>query len=124
MNPDDDSEWPLDGKADGPATELILEELRHIREALDTIEEAVAPSPNEEDQLPRKYRVLRDVYERGGVVPKEEWHEIGREHGYDDARGLAGLFAHGTIVRMISGNRVALTERAEENLIEKGIVEG
>lgn len=63
--------------------EVSVERLKQLLDAGGT--EALDPT----------YRVLRDVYRAGGIVSRERWQEIGREHGYDDARGLAGLFAHG-----------------------------
>ena len=91
--------------------EASLESLKQLLDAGDTTE------------LKPKYRVLRDVYRAGGIVSRDRWQEIGREHGYDDARGLAGLFAHGKWVEKIMDDQVALTDYAAEKLQETGIVE-
>jgi hypothetical protein len=76
-----------------------------------------------DDEPSPKYRVLRDVYEEGGIVSRDRWQEIGRDHGYDDPRGLAGLFAHGKWVEKIMDDQVALTGHAAEELERMGILD-
>lgn len=99
--------------------DAILEEIETIEASLAHVKRELQGDAADVDP---KFEVFADVYEEGGVVSRERWHEIGREHGYDDMRGLAGLFAHGKWVEKIVGDQVALTEDAERRLESMGFV--
>lgn len=70
----------------------------------------------------RRCHVLVEVYNRGGVIPADDWYRIGADLGYD-RRGLGGFFTGNepTMVA-IAGNRHALSpsgrREAEEYLEE------
>jgi hypothetical protein len=99
--------------------DAILEEIEVIEASLERMKRELQGDAADVDS---KFEVFADVYEEGGVVSRERWHEIGREHGYDDPRGLAGLFAHGKWVEKILGDQVALTADAERQLEAMGLV--
>lgn len=50
----------------------------------------------------RRALVLAEVAKRGGKVTKEEWKQIGVQHGYD-ARGLGGFFVGEASIQEQSG---------------------
>jgi hypothetical protein len=92
---------PTDRADAAAAAAAIRAELPKLRTALVRIEEAVEQLPREaprasvERERPERYfRVLVDVYERGGRhgITRELLGEIGERHGYD-RRGLGGFFA-------------------------------
>lgn len=82
-----------------------------------------------EEVQKRKVRVYRRIYEEGGEVSKEQFHEIGEEEGYDDKRALGGLFAWQDKearlkkVEKMSGTEIVLTPAGVEYLKKKGAIE-
>ncbi|MFX1566692.1 MAG: hypothetical protein ACFFCH_11950, partial [Promethearchaeota archaeon] len=39
----------------------------------------------------RYWKLLLDLWKRGGIVSKEEFHEIAKDAGYNDLRALGGF---------------------------------
>jgi len=92
-----------------------LEVLLSKVEELETLLENAAAEPP--DYLKAKLKVLMKVKKEGGIIDKnklrEYWVSLGR-----DSRGFGGLFqGYGKLVS-IAGNKVALSQEAEE-LIEE-----
>jgi hypothetical protein len=99
------------------AASAIRGELPKLRAALERIEEAVeqlpreAPRPAVARERPERYfRVLIDIYERGGRhgITRDLLGEIGERHGYD-RRGLGGFFAGDRAPLRFVSDRARLT---------------
>jgi len=99
------------------AAAAIRAELPKLRAALARIEEAVEQLPREgpraavaRERPERYFRVLVDVYERGGRhgIARDLLGEIGERHGYD-RRGLGGFFAGDRAPLRFVADRARLT---------------
>jgi hypothetical protein len=80
------------------------------------------------DRQSKKVRVMKKIYDEGGTVTQEQFHEIGEEVGYDK-RGLGGLFAwKGKGARLqkvekMDSTEIVLTKKGINYLKKKGAIE-
>ena len=96
----------------------LLQEVAGIEASLERIKQIIEPH-----EIHPKWLIFRDMYNEGGVVSRERWHELGRKYGYTDTRGLAGLTAFGKWVQRVAGNKFALTNDAIAELQKRGLIE-
>jgi hypothetical protein len=84
---------------------------RRIRNDLDALitqlESETSGRPEAPPHLLRRYQVLREVEDAGGVLSGESWRALGQAYDFD-ARGLGGFFVgNGSMEK--DGNDRALT---------------
>jgi hypothetical protein len=106
---------------------ILTEVKEEMNELLDEkIEELTGE--NAQDRQSKKVRVMKKIYDEGGTVSKEKFHEIGEEVGYDK-RGLGGLFAwKGKGARLqkvekLNETEIVLTQKGVSYLKRKGVIE-
>jgi len=107
--------------------ELIkkLEELeggvRLVRAELSKLIGEKGTSLIREDEQQRA-NILFDIWKAGSVITQRELYKIASKHGMDN-RGLGGFFVgkKPSLVKLADG-KVALTEKAKENLVKWGLI--
>jgi len=74
-----------------------------------------------EDEQQRA-NILLDIWKAGSVITQRELYKIASKHGMDN-RGLGGFFVgkKPSLVKLADG-KVALTEKAKENLVKWGLI--
>lgn len=104
-----------------------LDIIKRIREDLETLENRVRAAAGEEpgSLIPEwgitRTNIWKEVWERGGIVTREELHKIAKKHGIDN-RGLGGFFTGKASLVNIAGNKVGLTEEAIRKMREWGVI--
>lgn len=72
--------------------ELLEQAALKITEAVNLINQRLGEAPiGPPEWLIQRVFVWNEIYERGGLVRKDEFYRIGREYGYN-TRGLGGFF--------------------------------
>ncbi|KXB04739.1 hypothetical protein AKJ48_01610 [candidate division MSBL1 archaeon SCGC-AAA261O19] len=106
---------------------IMLERLKEeLNSAIDEcIEELTGETAEEREG--RKIKILKAIYDAGGTVGLEKFHELGEEVGYDP-RGLGGLFAWqgrgATLqkVEKLDKTEIVLTPKGREFLEEEELI--
>jgi len=98
--------------------DIILQELTGMKDSIEHILQILG-----EEEIDRKWRLFQAMHNEGGIVQRNRWHELGREYGYNDMRGLAGLTAFGKWITRVAGDKFALTNDAIEELRRRGLIE-
>ena len=100
--------------------ERVKSALLEIRRMVDEIEEILGIKREEDD---KRLRLLKKIYDEGGIVDRDVFLRFGTECGYD-TRGLGGLFVgKKSPLTYITGEKVALTSHGEEELKRHGLIQ-
>nr|MDO8062814.1 hypothetical protein [Candidatus Freyrarchaeum guaymaensis] len=114
---------------------LSGDDLEEIKSLLETMKELIerievmirGESITEEENMSgsvndKRLCVLKEIYDRGGVVDRNEFYQIGENCGYS-RKGLGGFFVgRRRTLTYISGGKVALTQDGEKELRKHNII--
>ena len=114
--------------ADSRFPEDELEEIKNelesisdlVKELIERVNALIRSEQYQEDsgrnEIDRRLHVLKEIYSKGGVISRQEFHQIGERYGYP--KQALGCFFVGKRkpLTMISGDKVALTPNGEREL--------
>jgi hypothetical protein len=93
--------------------ETLIEEISYLKSEL---EDVLQNPSEEEEETPIKIKLLKKIYDRGGIVSKEELYQIWKNLGRD-TRGLGGFFrGRNPVIAEGPDNKVFLTKYGKEIL--------